>query len=222
MKTMSEIALAAEESSKTTQRASGSWRVRRRHAVYLPIVFVIALVAFFSIATDAFFSLRNLTALTGQASALLLACTGATFVILMGSIDLAVGATVLLVGAVVVKLINAFGLALWAVAIGLAFGGLLGLANGVIFAFGAVPSFVVTLGSLSVFTGLAWNLLEGRALRFDSAGFEALAIGQLIPRIPNIALIAVSVWLLLVWVGARTRFGRYMYVIGGGEAVART
>jgi ribose/xylose/arabinose/galactoside ABC-type transport system permease subunit len=209
----------AAGAARSTARASAkAWY----HGVHLPIAVVVALIAFFSIATDSFFSLRNLTALSGQGSTLLLACTGATFVILMGSIDLAVGATVLLVGAVVVKLINAFALAAWALPVGLVLGGLLGLANGLVFAFGAIPSFVVTLGSLSVFTGLAWNLLEGRALRFDSAVLENLAIGQLIPRIPNIALFAIGIWAMLVWVGAKTRFGRYMYVIGGGEAVART
>jgi len=221
---MSEIALPGERQDNEERFDQRVRRVRGRwhEGVRLPIAVVVLLIAFFSFATDSFFSLRNLTALSGQGSTLLLACTGATFVVLMGSIDLAVGATVLLVGAVVVKLINALGLALWAVPIGLTLGGLLGMGNGLVFAFGAIPSFVVTLGSLSVFTGLAWNLLEGRALRFDSTLFENLAIGQLIPRIPNIALFAVGIWLVLVWVGAKTRFGRYMYVIGGGEAVART
>lgn len=217
---MSDATIPADRARKP---ATGQWLTRRvRQGVHLPIAVVILLIAFFSFATDSFFSLRNLTALSGQGSALLLACTGATFVILMGSIDLAVGATVLLVGAVVVKLINIFELELWAVPIGLAFGATLGLCNGLVFALGSIPSFVVTLGTLSVYTGLAWNLLEGRALRFDAAAFENLAIGQLIPRIPNIALFALGIWLLMVWVGAKTRFGRYMYVIGGGEAVART
>lgn len=194
---------------------------RLKTGIHLPLIVVIALIVFFSAATDAFLSIRNLTALSGQASTLLIACTGATFVVLMGSIDLSVGAIVLLTGAVVVTAINSFGLELLAVGAGLAFGMLLGLANGLVFAFGAIPSFVVTLGSLSVFTGLAWNLLEGRALRFDSTTFENLAIGQLVPSIPNIALFAIAIWIALVLVGGKTRFGRYMYVIGGGEAVAR-
>lgn len=201
------------------------WPVVRRHlrdGVGLPLLVVVALLAWFSLATEAFFSLRNLTALSGQASTLLLACTGATFVILMGSIDLSVGAVVLLVGALAVKLINGYGIGVAALGAGIGLGLLLGLANGLVLAFGAIPSFVVTLGSLSVFTGLAWNLLEGRALRFDSTAFENLAIGQLVPRIPNIALFALGCWLVLVWVGRYTRFGRYMVVIGGGEAVART
>lgn len=188
----------------------------------LPVAVVLSLIVFFAFGSDAFLTLRNLTAVSGQASTLLLACLGATFVILMGSIDLSVGAMVLLVGAVTVKAINAFDLGIGAVFVGLFTGMVLGGGNGLIFAYGRIPSFVVTLGTLSVFTGAAWEILEGRALRYDSIPFEDLAIGQLIPRFPNIALIAIVVWGLMVLLCFATRFGRYMYIIGGGEAVATT
>ena len=188
----------------------------------LPIAVVFGLIVFFAVGSEAFLSLRNLTAISGQASMLLLACLGASFVILMGSIDLSVGAIVLLVGAVTVKAINAFDMGISAVLVGMFVGAGLGGVNGLIFAFGRIPSFVVTLGTLSIFTGTAWRILQGRALRYDSLVFENLAIGQLIPRFPNIALIAVIAWVLMVVLCFKTRFGRYMYIIGGGEAVAAT
>lgn len=194
----------------------------RLDGIWLPIAVVAALIVFFSFASDAFFSLRNMTGILGQASTLLLACLGASFVILMGSIDLSVGAIVLLVGAITVKALNAFGMGVDALAVSLVAGALLGLVNGVLYAWGRIPSFVVTLGTLSVFTGAAWQLLEGRALRFSSPAFEQLAIGQLVPHVPNIALFAIGVWALASLAGQMTRFGRYMYIMGGGEAVART
>lgn len=193
-----------------------------RSGMWLPIGVVIVLFAFFSITTPSFFSLRNATGVLGQASTLLLACLGSSFVVLMGSIDLSVGATVLLVGSATVVALNFGDLGVFALVFAIIFGTGLGALNGAIFAFGRIPSFVVTLGTLSVFTGAAWQLLEGRALRFDSEAFEALAIGQLIPRVPNIALFALVGWVIMAWVGSNTRFGRYMYAIGGGEAVART
>ncbi|MEQ8651669.1 MAG: ABC transporter permease [Kiloniellales bacterium] len=192
------------------------------NGIWLPILVVVALAAFFSIATEAFFSLRNMTALSGQASTLLIVCLGASFVILMGSIDLSVGAMVLLVGAVTVKLLNVWDLGVAAPLFALAFGALLGTVNGLIFAFGRIPSFVVTLGTLSVFTGAAWEILQGRAVGYRSYAFEDLAIGQLIPFVQNIALFALGAWLILSVIGFKTRFGRYMYIIGGGEAVAST
>jgi ribose/xylose/arabinose/galactoside ABC-type transport system permease subunit len=189
---------------------------------FLPIAVVLILIVAFSVSSDAFLSFRNLTAVASQGSILLLASTGATFVILMGSIDLSVGAIVLLVGAVVVIVINGFDLGFSALVVGTVLGIILGFANGAVFAFGLIPSFVVTLGSLSVFTGLALELLQGRALQYNSPAFDTLAIGELIPHFPNVALIATSLWVVMVGVGLKTRFGRYMYVIGGGEAVART
>jgi len=188
---------------------------------WLPALVVVALVVFFSLSSDAFMSLRNFTAIAGQASTLLVACLGATFVVLMGSIDLSVGAVALLAAAVSVLALNEFPLGAGAVLVGITLGGGLGLVNGLVFAFGRIPSFVVTLGSMSVFSGIALRLLDGRAISFDSPAFEALAIGQLIPRLPNLALIALVTWAILAWVGLRTRFGRYIYSIGAGEPVAR-
>lgn len=196
--------------------------MRAAFGSFLPIAVVLILIVAFSVSSDAFLSFRNLTAVASQGSILLLASTGATFVILMGSIDLSVGAIVLLVGAVVVIVINGFDLGFSALVVGTILGIILGFANGAMFAFGLIPSFVVTLGSLSVFTGLALELLQGRALQYNSPAFDTLAIGELIPHFPNVALIATLLWVVMVGVGLKTRFGRYMYVIGGGEAVART
>jgi ribose transport system permease protein len=188
----------------------------------LPAGVIILLMIVFSATSDAFLSLRNLTAVASQASILLLASTGATFVILMGSIDLSVGAIVLLVGAVVVIVINSMDLGLSALIVGTALGTLLGAANGAVFAIGRIPSFVVTLGGLSVFGGIALNLLSGRALQYNSQAFDEIAIGQLVPHFPNVALAAIIIWIVMVFVCFQTRFGRYTYIIGGGEAVAKT
>jgi ribose/xylose/arabinose/galactoside ABC-type transport system permease subunit len=196
--------------------------VSLRTGLWLPVGVVILLFIFFSVATPSFLTLRNATGVLGQASTLLLACLGASFVVLMGSIDLSVGAMVLFTGAATVMALNFGDLGVFALVFSVVLGIGLGSLNGLIFVFGRIPSFVVTLGTLSIFTGAAWQLLEGRALRFDSDVFENLAIGQLIPRVPNIALFAFSAWALMAFVGAKTRFGRHMYAIGGGEAVART
>jgi ribose transport system permease protein len=215
-----EAAVAVQEIRASARRRTANVRTTIRGV--LPFAVVSLLVVAFSVSTDAFLSFRNLTAVASQASILLLASTGATFVVLMGSIDLSVGAILLLVGAVVVIAINGLDLGLSATGIGILLGTLLGLMNGIVFAFGMIPSFVVTLGSLSVFTGIALELLEGRALQYNSPAFDELAIGQLVPHFPNVALIAIILWAIMASVCFKTRFGRYMYVIGGGEAVART
>lgn len=205
--------------------APPTWVDRFRHSdksIWLPVAVVAALVVFFSLATDSFATLRNFTAVSGQAGTLLMVCLGATFVVLMGSIDLSIGAIVLLVGAASVLVLNATGMGLAILVFAALLGALLGAVNGVIYVKGRIPSFVVTLGTLSVFTGIALQLLDGRAVQYNDLSIETIAIGQLVPRLPNIALWALVAWGIVVLIADRTRFGRYMYLIGGGEAVART
>ncbi|MGH7864096.1 MAG: ABC transporter permease, partial [Candidatus Binataceae bacterium] len=108
--------------------------VQLREGVALPVGVVVALIVFFAVFTDSFFTLRNLTGISGQASTLLLACLGASFVILMGSIDLSVGAIVLLVGALTVKALTFLDLGAAALVLAAALGAVLGLANGLIYA----------------------------------------------------------------------------------------
>ncbi len=204
-------------SSPATSRAHAfSWRKA------LPLLMVFALAIFFSLTTDAFATVRNFSAIAGQASALLIACIGLTFVILMGCIDLSVGAVVLLVAAITVTLMNSWGLIFAGLPLALLIGAALGALNGAVYTLGRVPSFVVTLGTLSIFSGLALTILQGRAVAYQAIEFETVAIGQLIPHVPNIALWALLAWLLSVFVAHRTRFGRYSYLIGGGERVAHT
>jgi ribose/xylose/arabinose/galactoside ABC-type transport system permease subunit len=206
------------------QRPSGA-RLSIDRGTWLPLTVVVALIVIFSLSSPAFFTWRNFAATSGEAATLLIAALGASFVILMGSIDLSVGAIVLLVATSAVALLkhfdaDSFG---WAVLpFGALFGGLLGACNGAICVIGRVPSFVVTLGMLSVFTGAALSILVGATIMFDLPFFEMISIRQSIPHLPNIALCAIVLWLIFVFVGIWTRFGRFALVIGGGEQVART
>jgi ribose transport system permease protein len=192
---------------------------------WLPVGVFLSLIVIFSIASPAFFTWRNFAATTGEAATLLIASLGATFVILMGSIDLSVGAVVLLVGTTAVaglKMFPSAHLGLLVLPFGALLGALLGAFNGAISVLGRVPSFVVTLGSLSVFTGTALSILAGATIMFDLPIFDTLSLRQTVPHLPNIALWAVLLWLIAIFVGARTRFGRFVMLNGGGEQVART
>ena len=192
---------------------------------WLPVIVVVALVIAFSWMSPTFFTWRNFSATSGEAATLLIASLGASFVILMGSIDLSVGAVVLLVATVTVALLQHFqssDLGFLVLPFGALLGGLLGAFNGAICVLGRVPSFVVTLGTLSVFTGTALSILAGATIMFDLPFFDTLSLAQSIPHLPNIALCAAVLWLVFIFVGIWTRFGRFALLIGGGEVVART
>lgn len=186
----------------------------------LPLAALLALVVYFSVRAEAFLTAANLTLISGQAGILLLASLGATLVIVAGSVDLSVGSIALLTGAVLASLINAgIGNPVVVLLVAVAVGAAIGLLNGVVFAYGRVPSFIATLGTLSLFAGIGLTILEGSTINFTNQGIRDLAIGQFIPNVQNAALIAL-VALGVVWFFARrTRFGLYVYAIGGNERV---
>ncbi len=186
----------------------------------LPLAALLALVVFFSVRAEAFLTAANLTLISGQAGILLLASLGATLVIVAGSVDLSVGSIALLTGAVVASLINdGFSNPFLVLLIAIAVGAAIGLLNGVVFAYGRVPSFIATLGTLSLFAGIGLTVLQGSTINFTNQSVRDLAIGQFIPNIQNAALIALLA-LAVVWFFARrTRFGLYVYAIGGNEKV---
>ncbi|MDT5107532.1 MAG: ribose transport system permease protein [Mycobacterium sp.] len=186
----------------------------------LPLAALLALVVYFSVRAEAFLTAANLTLISGQAGILLLASLGATLVIVAGSVDLSVGSIALLTGAVLASLINAgIGSPLVVLLIAVAVGAAIGLLNGVVFAYGRVPSFIATLGTLSLFAGIGLTILEGSTINFTNQRHRDPAIGQLIPNVQNAALIAL-IALTAVWFFARrTRFGLYVYAIGGNERV---
>ena len=188
--------------------------------MWLPLLVVVGLIVIFAVASPPFLSWRNFSAITGEGATLLIASLGASFVVLMGSIDLSVGAIVLLVGSVCVSLLANHDYGLMVLPLAGLLGAALGAINGFICVVGRVPSFVVTLGSLSVFTGIALSILSGQAIMFDSSSLDVLAMGHVVPHLPNIALCAIVLWLVCVAIGIWTKFGRFALIIGGGEAVA--
>jgi ribose transport system permease protein len=187
----------------------------------VPLAALAVMIVYFAIRSSTFLTLSNLTVMSGQAGPLLLASLGATFVIVMGSIDLSVGSIALLTGAVCAWFLANASAGLWVIAIGLAVGATCGLVNGTIFAYGRVPSFITTLGMLSILSGIGLIVINGSPLPFVNVTFSNLAIGHTLPNFQNAGLWALGVWLVMVFVGFRTRFGLYMYALGGNERVSR-
>ncbi len=186
----------------------------------LPFVSVVVLVVFFGVLEPRFFTISNFTIVASQAAPLLFITLGATFVVLMGGIDLSVGSAATLASALAAVLVRDYDIGYLAMPVAIAVGIAAGLVNGLITTYFRLPSFLVTLGTLSIFGGLSLHLLQGRSVPVGNPPFRQLAIGQLIPNLPNAMLFALSSSAVLIFVGSWTRFGRYIAAIGAGEAVA--
>ena len=186
----------------------------------VPVLVLPVLIGLFTAFESRFVSITNLNVMLTKAGPLLMVSLGATLVVLMGSIDLSVGAIAALTAAAAAVLISDHGLGtagfLATIVIGMALGGV----NAFCVITLRLPSFIVTLGTLSIFTGITLHILSGRAVFVDELPFEWLARGELVPKVPNTFLAALIVWVLLVLVNRYTRFGRYLVAIGAGEPVA--
>ncbi|MEK0433805.1 MAG: Ribose transport system permease protein RbsC, partial [Pseudomonadota bacterium] len=131
------------------------------------IVAVLLLSLLLSIASPYFLTTGNLSNILVQASVIALLAGGQTFVILTGGVDLAVGALTALCGAVAGHMMIKLGMPVeWAVLAAVAIGAAVGLFNGYLVAFVGIPSFIVTLGGLTLWRGLAFEATGG----FDNAG----------------------------------------------------
>ena len=172
------------------------------------------------IATPHFATTANLVNVLEQSAIVGTVAVGMTFVILTGGIDLSVGSIVALAGI-------AFGVAFRATnAASLAFGAALltgaacGAANGALVTLGRLPSFIVTLGTMSVARGIALMWSDGRPISGFPSSVRALA-GTTPLGVPTAVVVMLSLYAIGHVALRRTVFGRYVYAIGGNAEAAR-
>ena len=190
-------------------------------AAVLPLAAVVLMVAYFGTRESGFLSVTNMTVMASQAGPLLIVALGATFVVLMGSIDLSVGAIAGLSAAIAAILLNDAELGGLVIPLAAVAGAGAGAVNAFCVTYLRLPSFIVTLGTLSIFAGVTKTVLEGQALLVRDIDYGRFANGQLVPEIPNVLLAGIILWLFMIVLNQRTRFGRYIVAIGAGEQVAQ-
>ena len=187
-----------------------------------PLIGLILLCAFLSVATDTFLSLRNFLNVLDQVTVLGVMAVGMTLVILIGGIDLSVGSVLALSGMVMGYLGNhagwPFGLAIVAALIASA---LCGAVSGLMVTRLNMPAFIATLAMMSVARGLASIITNGEQIVGFPDWFSNLAIirhfGFLTVTVAVMIVIVAIAWIVLTFRPA----GRALYAIGGSAEVAR-
>lgn len=184
-----------------------------------PFVMLFGLMITFTLTTDRFFTEANLLDnVAKNAVTLLLVALAGTFPILQQSIDLSVESVVLLTGVVTVVLISEFGLGLLAIPIAIGVGMLAGLFNGLVFTKLKVPSFLVTLGTLSVMAGIGKIITGGSTITFRNPAIRTISNGDIF-GIPNLVLWGLLIYVATIVLAFRTKFGRYCFALGENERV---
>ncbi len=188
------------------------------------LIGLIVLVAIVSLASPNFLEPGNLFNVLRQTSINAVIAMGMTFVILTAGIDLSVGAILALCGALAAELIAGGQGLVITIPLALLAGAALGALSGLIITYGAVQPFIATLVSLTILRGVVLVFSNGTPIDASSAAasdaFGTLGEGY-VAGIPLPVIIAAIVF-AGCWVAlTQTRFGRYVYAIGGNQNVAR-
>ncbi|HVY08174.1 MAG TPA: ABC transporter permease [Burkholderiales bacterium] len=221
------MATSLEETIRAQQHANLLSWLMSRQTFWVSLAAVIAFVVL-SISSDVFATQQNLFNVTRNFAFVAIIGLGMTAVIITGGIDLSVGAVLALSGMVIGMTMNS-GMPFWEaslLALGVAL--LVGFVNGVMIAYVGMPPFVVTLGMLSIARSLAMVLSDNRMVyEFgpDQGQLTTLGGGFLnfglpfldVVKVPNPVLFLIVMTALVSLALRWTRWGRYLFAIGGNE-----
>jgi ribose/xylose/arabinose/galactoside ABC-type transport system permease subunit len=217
-------------------RASSAQQVRELLFRAGPLLALIGLGAYLSFASSNFLTVGNLSNIGRQSSSVAILALGQTFVILTGGIDLSVAAIAALTSALTAVMlttpITVFGFGLGSLpvevclGIGLVVGILAGALNGWIIATFKIPDFIATLGTISIFRGIALLITGGLPVPSISATRDLPPIliwfgsGDL-AGFPVSVMIALLCGIVAWYVLGSTVLGRAVYAVGGNREAAR-
>ncbi|UFJ41808.1 ribose ABC transporter permease [Brevibacillus humidisoli] len=202
------------ERQKTVRR---SGNLLQRMGPLLGLALIVVVLSFLS---DNFFTVGNIFNVLRQISINALIAFGMTFVILTGGIDLSVGSILALSAALTAGLMSGGMDPTLAVLVGLAAGGIMGAANGVVIAKWKVAPFIATLATMTLFRGLTLVYTEGRPITGLPDGFAMLGKGFFL-EIPMPVIWMLLSFAILYIILKYSTFGRHVYALGSNEEATR-
>lgn len=198
------------------------------------LVALVLIIAIFALLSDNYLTPGNLTTITKQVAFNALVALGMLMVILHGGIDLSVGSTVGLAGAVAGNLFRGVDLPftelimfpqVWVIVLlSVAVGAAVGWLNGWLIARLNLAPFIVTLGMLYLARGLTEVILNGQNItnplrgqpELNNTGFLRTFASEPL-GVPMSAWVLVAITVIFAILLTRTPFGRWLYAIGGNE-----
>src|SRR5262245_11556206 len=195
----------------------------RSYKTFLPlIVAVVVLLGGFRAWVPQFLTTDNLIDLAQQVSVNAILAFGMTLVILIGGIDLSVGAVTALAGVAAVAVIPDVGSG-GAILVGLAIGAGVGAINGAFAAWTKMPAFIITLATMMAARGAALRFNENQPLPVprDAKLFNELGNEYLLGWLPLPVVVMLVVFAGMAILLHSTRFGQHLFAIGGNREAAR-
>jgi ribose transport system permease protein len=192
-----------------------------RSTVAGPLAALLLVATVATLATPRFLMAKNLSNVSLQVATVATVSIGATLVILTGGIDLSPGSTVALVTCTLAILVKNYGLPLpVGIALVMLLGIVCGFINGFFSTYGKIPSFIVTLATMSIYRGLAFLITKGTPIFSISPYLEPLFYGKLL-GLPLPFYYVIGLYLVGSVFLRNTIPGRGIYAVGGNESAAR-
>lgn len=180
----------------------------------------LALCIAISIATPSFLGKQNILNLLRQSSIIGIISAGMTFVIISGNFDISVGAVAALAGAITMKFATGGTNLFASMFLGIMICAVIGLINGIVVAKINVPSLIATMAMVTIVRGLLLMLTGGYPITENIPILDYIGNGHLF-NIPIPVLIFFLVVLASFIVLNKTKFGRYVYSVGGNQEASK-
>ena len=181
---------------------------------------LVAIVVLFGVLSPDFLTLGNLEAVLLAAAILVVLAVGQTFAVVTAGIDLSLGATPTLASVVVGYVVGREGNIALACLLALLTTTAFGVISGLVIAKGGITDFIVTLGALSVATGAALLISDGKPVEVFDPFLLTLATGSIGP-VSYLILLALAIALVAHLVMFHTGFGTHLLATGGDREAAR-
>jgi ribose transport system permease protein len=201
----------------TTRRVTLGSRLLKEYAI---VWVTVLLFVFLATTTTNFLSVANFRNVLDQQSTVLIVAALATLTIIAGGFDVSLSAIYILSPLVALRVENATGSVLLAIAAGIATGIAAGTVNAIAVTVFKINSFIATLATSFAFFGLAYYVSSKSILRPSSLDYRhwvSTRIFGLTSATWMAAIVVVLAWFLL----DRTRFGRYVFASGGNPEAGR-
>jgi inositol transport system permease protein len=204
------------EAGKINWRSAGAFF--SKYGIYFAFVLLTAILA---ITSPPFRTWSNFRNVLEQISINGIMAVGMTLVIITAGIDLSVGSVLALSAVVAASFAHPGAHPLIVpLAMGILTGLACGAVNGILIAKQRLAPFIVTLGMMTIARGAALVYTSGRPVDNLSNAYDKIGSGS-IASVPFLALIFFAVVLLGIFILHYTRFGRYVYAVGGNELAAK-
>lgn len=200
------------------------WATRRRRAInwgleYATLILLAGLLVVTSFLSDHFWDVDNLRNLLTQNAPIGLVAIGMTYVIIAGNFDLSVGAVFALGTLVVSNLVSDVPIVV-AVLITCLVGGAIGAINGLVVTKFKVNSFIATIGTGAIISGIAFAYSDSQPIFTTTPGFDTLGLGH-IGGVPWAGILLVTILVVAGFGLAKTVYGRWVYAVGGNPQASR-